>query len=137
MGSPHNRRINPWSEKETVLDSWKAIRQATAQTVEDFPAAEFGFKPFEELAAFGEIARHILDAGHALTGMLLDGAGDLRGPQFREMIFEVQIEAGGGRKPGGTGGGAAGRDRRALRRAGRARRGVSTRASSRASTGSA
>src|SRR5438552_13303688 len=33
-----------------------------------------------------ERARHILDAGHALSGMLLDGVDNLATPQFREMI---------------------------------------------------
>jgi len=72
--------------KETVLDSWKIVRQDTAQAVEDFPAAELDFKATPDLMSFGELGRHILDAGHALTGMLLDGVDDLTTPQFREMI---------------------------------------------------
>ncbi len=72
--------------KETVLDSWKSVRQDTAQAVEDFPVAEFDFKATPDSMSFGELARHILDAGHALTGMLLDGVDDLTTPQFREMI---------------------------------------------------
>jgi uncharacterized damage-inducible protein DinB len=72
--------------KETVLDSWKSVRQDTAQAVEDFPAAELDFKATPDLMSFGELGRHILDAGHALTGMLLDGVDDLTTPQFREMI---------------------------------------------------
>jgi uncharacterized damage-inducible protein DinB len=72
--------------KETVLDSWKIVRQDTAQAVEDFPAAELDFKATPDSMSFGELARHILDAGHALTGMLLDGVDDLTTPQFREMI---------------------------------------------------
>ena len=72
--------------KETVLDSWKSVRQDTAQAVEDFPAAELDFKATPDLMSFGELGRHILDAGHALTGMLLDGIDDLTTPQFREMI---------------------------------------------------
>lgn len=62
---------------ETVLDSWKAIRQDTAQAVEDMPAGELDFKPVPELDSFGQIARHILDASHALTGMLLAGVDNL------------------------------------------------------------
>src|SRR5258705_9860900 len=72
--------------KDTVLDSWKTVRQDTAQAVEDFPAAELGFKATADLMSFGELARHILDAGHALTGMLVDGVDNLATPQFREMI---------------------------------------------------
>jgi hypothetical protein len=36
---------------EHVLDSWKAIPQDTVAAVEDFPAAEFQFRPTPELAA--------------------------------------------------------------------------------------
>src|SRR5436190_19535895 len=72
--------------KETVLDSWKVVRQDTAQAVEDFPAAEMDFKATPDLMSFGALGRHILDAGHALTGMLLDGVDNLATPQFREMI---------------------------------------------------
>jgi uncharacterized damage-inducible protein DinB len=71
---------------ETVLDSWKTVRQDTAQAVEDFPAAEMDFRATPDLMTFGELARHVLDAGHALTGMLLDGVDNLATPQFREMI---------------------------------------------------
>src|SRR6266446_1044603 len=72
--------------KETVIDSWKIVREETAQAVEDFPAAELDFKATPDLMTFGELARHILDAGHALTGILLDGVDNLATPQFREMI---------------------------------------------------
>ena len=71
---------------ETVLDSWKTVRQDTAQAVEDFPASDFDFKATPDVMTFGELARHILDAGHAMTGMLLDGVDNLATPQFREMI---------------------------------------------------
>src|SRR5712692_11134920 len=72
--------------KETVLDSWKTVRQDTAQAVEDFPAADLDFKATPDLMTVGELALHMLDAGHALTGILLDGVDNLATPQFREMI---------------------------------------------------
>src|SRR5438128_10143134 len=71
---------------ETVLDSWKLVRQDTAQAVLDFPESEFDFKATPDLMSFAELARHILDAGHALSGMLLDGVDNLATPQFRELI---------------------------------------------------
>src|SRR5450755_1432171 len=37
---------------------------------------------------FREIARHILNAGHALTGILLDGTTNLAVPESREMLKE-------------------------------------------------
>jgi uncharacterized damage-inducible protein DinB len=71
---------------DALLDSWKSIRQDTAQAVEDFPAGEFDFKPAAEVMSFREIARHILVAGHGLTGLLLEGEEHLTGPQFREKM---------------------------------------------------
>jgi uncharacterized damage-inducible protein DinB len=71
---------------ETVLDSWKTVRQDTAQAVEDCPPGEMDFKPVADVASFREIATHILDASQALTGMLLDGETSFASPDFREKI---------------------------------------------------
>lgn len=71
---------------EAVLDSWKTIRQDTAQAVEEFPAAELDYRPTPELMTFRDIAVHILDASHALTGLLLDGESNLAAPDFREKL---------------------------------------------------
>jgi len=35
---------------EMVLESWKTVRQDTAQAVEDFPAVDLDFKPTRRLA---------------------------------------------------------------------------------------
>ena len=71
---------------ESILDSWKGIREDTANAVEDFSAHDLDYKPSPDLMSFGEIARHILQASHALTGILLDGVDNMATPQFREMI---------------------------------------------------
>src|SRR5258708_2027755 len=71
---------------ETVLNSWKTAREDTALAVEDFPAQHFDFNPMPELMSFREIARHILDASQALTGMLLAGETNLATPDFREKV---------------------------------------------------
>jgi uncharacterized damage-inducible protein DinB len=71
---------------ETVLESWKSIRQDTAQAVEDFPSTELDFKATPDLMTFGELARHILEAGEALTGLLLEGVDNFATPEFREML---------------------------------------------------
>jgi uncharacterized damage-inducible protein DinB len=71
---------------QTVIDSWKTVREDTAQAVEDFPPAELDFKATPDMMTFGELGRHILDAGHALTGILLAGVDNLATPEFREMI---------------------------------------------------
>ena len=62
------------------------MREDTAQAVESFPATELDFKATPDLMTFGELARHILDAGHGLTGMLLDGVDNMITPPFRETI---------------------------------------------------
>jgi uncharacterized damage-inducible protein DinB len=71
---------------ESVLNSWRTVRQDTAQAVEDFPAGEFDFKPTPEVESFRHIAMHILNAGNGLSGMLLDGEEMLSGPEFREKM---------------------------------------------------
>jgi len=71
---------------EFVMDSWKSVRNDTVQAVLDFPADQFDFRPAPELMTFGEIARHILEAGHILTGNLMDGVEDLSGGRFRESF---------------------------------------------------
>jgi uncharacterized damage-inducible protein DinB len=71
---------------EHVLDSWKTIRQDTAAAVEEFPAGDLDYRPTPELMTFRAIARHILDASHALTGLLLAGHENFATPDFRECM---------------------------------------------------
>jgi uncharacterized damage-inducible protein DinB len=71
---------------QTTLDTWRTIRQDTIQAVEDMPAGDFDFRPADGLMTFREIARHILNAGHAMTGILLDGTTDMSSPGFRDLI---------------------------------------------------
>jgi uncharacterized damage-inducible protein DinB len=68
-----------------VLDSWKTIRSDTAQAVEEFPADDLDFRAMPDLMTFRNLARHCLDAGHALTGLMLAGVDDMAVPEFREM----------------------------------------------------
>ena len=73
--------------KQSVIDSWKTIREDTALAVEDFPSAELDFRATPDLMTFGELARHILVAGHGLTGILLSGEENMQAsPEFRERI---------------------------------------------------
>jgi len=79
---------------EALLDSWKAARQDTAQAVEDMPEAELDFKPVPEVMTFREIARHILVASHAITGMLLDGVQTLNRQEMVKRFPPVPADAG-------------------------------------------
>jgi uncharacterized damage-inducible protein DinB len=72
---------------EPLLESLKIVRQHTAQAVEDMPPAEFDFRPTADVMTFREIARHILDASHGLSGILLSGDENLGTPDFREKVM--------------------------------------------------
>lgn len=74
---------------ETVLDGWNTVREDTVQAVLDLPGGDLSFRPAPELMSFGEIARHILDAGHGLTGMLLEGVEDFMAGNFRERVRQL------------------------------------------------
>jgi uncharacterized damage-inducible protein DinB len=65
---------------------WKTVRNDTAQAVEDMPPEALDFRPADSMMTFREIARHILNAGHALTGILLTGTTNLAVPEFRDML---------------------------------------------------
>jgi uncharacterized damage-inducible protein DinB len=77
---------------DSVLSSWKSIREDTAQAVEDFSAQELDYKPTADLMTFGAIARHVLEAGYGVTGMLLDGVVDMTTPQLRETLGKYVAE---------------------------------------------
>jgi uncharacterized damage-inducible protein DinB len=70
---------------EQFLTSWKAIREDAALAVEEFPAGELDYKPTPDVDSFRQIARHILNAGHGLTGMMLAGE-EATGDEFRAKI---------------------------------------------------
>jgi uncharacterized damage-inducible protein DinB len=54
-----------------MLSSWKAIREDTALAVEEFPADDLDFRPTPDVDSFRQIAHHILNIGHGITGMML------------------------------------------------------------------
>ncbi len=70
---------------ENTLESWKTIRADVAAAVEDLPS-DLDFRPVDDLMTFRELATHILQAGHGLTGLLLAGDENLATPDFREKI---------------------------------------------------
>ena len=79
-----------------VLDSWKVVRGDTINAIDDFPAAEFDYRPTPDVMTFGEIARHILDASDGLTGLLLAGDENFATPDFREKLKKHMRSAGAG-----------------------------------------
>jgi uncharacterized damage-inducible protein DinB len=71
---------------EAVLNSWRLARQFTIEAVQEFPPEEFDFRPCADTMSFGETARHILEAGDGLAGLLLKGEEDFTGPEFRAKL---------------------------------------------------
>ena len=68
---------------ESVLDTWRAVRADAAAAVREWPEAERDFRATAELMTFAEMALHIAEAGHILTGILLSGETDYRRDGFR------------------------------------------------------
>ena len=70
-----------------------------ATAVENFPEAEMDFRPAPDVMTFREAARHILDAGDGLTGLLLAGEDNFSTPEFRTRMKlytrALPAEAGG------------------------------------------
>lgn len=77
---------------ETVLSSWKVVREDTAQAVEALPGGDLQYQPIANVMSFVEIARHILESSHALLGMLADGVEDMSVPEFRQMVQKYAEE---------------------------------------------
>ncbi len=71
---------------ETFLEQWKIARADSAQAVEDMPAGKLDYKPQDDLMSFRDIAVHIIQAGLALSGVVLDGETDLSTPEFRAKL---------------------------------------------------
>jgi uncharacterized damage-inducible protein DinB len=71
---------------QTVLDSWRSIRADTAQAVEEYPAADFDYRLAPDVMSFREIARHVLEASHALMGLLLERVDNMAIPEFRQRL---------------------------------------------------
>lgn len=68
---------------QTILESWKTVRADTAAAVEEFPE-DLAFKATPDMDSFRDLALHILDSSHMLTGALLDGELDLTDAGARE-----------------------------------------------------
>lgn len=62
------------------------MRKDVAGAVRDFPAEAFEEKPIDGVDSFGQIARHILNAGHGFPGLLMAGLDNLQTTDFREKM---------------------------------------------------
>ncbi len=71
---------------QTVLDSWRAVRQDTAQAVSDFPEASLDDSLLEGCMSARQTAVHILQASHGLAGAMLAGADNFVQPNMGEFL---------------------------------------------------
>jgi uncharacterized damage-inducible protein DinB len=80
-----------------LLSSWKTIREDVALAVEEFPAGELDYRPTPDVDSFRQIARHILNVGHGLPGMML-ARETATGQEFRDRmkahLFPISEDAG-------------------------------------------
>ena len=80
-----------------LLSSWKTIREDVALAVEEFPAGELDYRPTPDVDSFRQIARHILNVGHGLSGMML-ARETATGQEFRDRmkahLFPLAEDAG-------------------------------------------
>ena len=67
-----------------VLEHWRAVRSDAAQAVREWSENEREFRAAPELMSFSELAWHVAEAGHSLTGILLSGETDYRRAGFQE-----------------------------------------------------
>ncbi len=71
---------------DAFLENWRAAREDAAQAVEDMPAGKLDYRPQDDLMSFRETAVHIVQAGAALTGLMLDREVDLSTPDLRQKL---------------------------------------------------
>jgi uncharacterized damage-inducible protein DinB len=76
---------------QTVLDSWRKIREDTAQGVSDLPEAAMDEILVEGCMSFRETAFHILEVSHSFTGAMLDGVDDFAVPNLREVLGSYKM----------------------------------------------
>ncbi|MCU1257586.1 MAG: putative DinB family protein [Bryobacterales bacterium] len=76
---------------QTVLDSWRKIREDTAQGVSDLPEAAMDEILVEGCMSFRETAFHILEVSHCVTGAILAGVDDMAVPNRRELLDRYKM----------------------------------------------
>jgi uncharacterized damage-inducible protein DinB len=76
---------------KTVLDSWSAVREDTAQAVSDFPPEAVDEILVEGCMSFRGTAKHILESSQGFTGALLAGVESFAVPNLRDVLSEYQM----------------------------------------------
>jgi uncharacterized damage-inducible protein DinB len=75
-------------QPETFFDLARATRAESVVACREFPADAFDKELVPGFMTFRKISLHILNAGYALAGMLLDGQEHFNGPEMRQKFAE-------------------------------------------------
>lgn len=70
------------------MDLARSTRLESVTACREFPPDEFDTELVPGFMTFRKIHHHILDAGYALTGMLLDGQEHFNGPEMRKRFLD-------------------------------------------------
>jgi uncharacterized damage-inducible protein DinB len=75
-------------QPETFFDLARATRAESVTACREFPPEAFDEEMVPGFMTFRETHQHILEAGYALTGMLLDGQEHFNTPEMHERFQE-------------------------------------------------
>jgi uncharacterized damage-inducible protein DinB len=75
-------------QSETFFELAQATRSESVTACREFPPAAFDEEMVPGFLTFRKINQHILEAGYALTGMLLDGQEHFNVPEMRQKFME-------------------------------------------------
>lgn len=73
---------------ETFFDLTRSMRAESATACREFPVEAFDTELIPGVMTFRKIHEHILDAGYALTGLLLDGQEHFNTPDVRKRFAD-------------------------------------------------
>lgn len=74
-------------QPETYFDMARSTRAESVTACREFPAEAFDAELVPEFMTFRNINLHILEAGYALTGLLLDGQEHFNVPEMRQKLL--------------------------------------------------
>ncbi len=75
-------------QPETFFDLARATRSESVTACREFPPEAFDEEVVPGFMSFRKINQHILEAGYALTGLLLDGHEHFNVPEMRQKFME-------------------------------------------------
>jgi uncharacterized damage-inducible protein DinB len=87
-------------QPETFFELARATRSESVTACREFPAEAFDEELVPGFMSFRKINQHILEAGYALTGMLLEGDEHFNVPEMRQRFTKYLPVIGADATPG-------------------------------------